>query len=118
MVCLFLVDKISVRKFRFCTTFSSVFSYFRMIFFFDENSPRRLLGTPDRIPWSGGLTLKDDDLKFPQFKPKSLLTAFPGQSEATLDLLKKCLIWDPIYRISAKGGLEHRYFHVNTEKKT
>eukprot|EP01126_Amoeba_proteus_P022584 TRINITY_DN2278_c0_g1_i19.p1 TRINITY_DN2278_c0_g1~~TRINITY_DN2278_c0_g1_i19.p1 ORF type:complete len:119 (+),score=27.19 TRINITY_DN2278_c0_g1_i19:107-463(+) len=88
MVCLFLVDKISVRKFRFCTTFSSVFSYFRMIFFFDENSPRRLLGTPDRIPWSGGLTLKDDDLKFPQFKPKSLLTAFPGQSEATLDLLK------------------------------
>eukprot|EP01126_Amoeba_proteus_P022583 TRINITY_DN2278_c0_g1_i13.p1 TRINITY_DN2278_c0_g1~~TRINITY_DN2278_c0_g1_i13.p1 ORF type:complete len:117 (+),score=28.62 TRINITY_DN2278_c0_g1_i13:336-686(+) len=78
----------------------------------------KLLGTPDRIPWSGGLTLKDDDLKFPQFKPKSLLTAFPGQSEATLDLLKKCLIWDPIYRISAKGGLEHRYFHVNTEKKT
>ena len=35
---------------------------------------------------------------------------FPGSSEATLDLLKKCLVFDPAKRIKVEDAVAHEAF--------
>lgn len=71
----------------------------------------RALGTPTEDEWPGFKLLNDYvDFK-PQSKPdmRALFTAAPASA---IDLLQKCLIFDPRKRISALDALKHPYFHT------
>ena len=45
-----------------------------------------------------------------QWKPQNLKTFFPTLEPEGLDLLKRCLVYDPKKRISAKDAMAHPFF--------
>ncbi|KAG5175626.1 cyclin-dependent kinase [Tribonema minus] len=69
-----------------------------------------LLGTPSEATWPGVTKLPDWNAIFPTWPRLSLRHAAPGLSDAGLDLLNKCLVYDPAARVSARRALKHPYF--------
>ena len=69
----------------------------------------KVLGTPDESVWPGVSKLKDWH-EFPQWKPQNLKTFFPTLEPEGLDLLQRCLVYDPKERISAKEAMAHPFF--------
>ncbi|GJE91045.1 serine/threonine-protein kinase crk1 [Phanerochaete sordida] len=69
----------------------------------------RALGTPTEEDWPGHKKLPDyfDAGQYPKTQLRDLFTAATTEC---LNLLAKCLIYDPYKRISAKEALFHPYF--------
>ncbi|KAG8861485.1 TFIIH complex serine/threonine-protein kinase subunit kin28 [Tulasnella sp. 330] len=67
------------------------------------------LGTPTEEEWPGYMKLPDY-CSVGQFPKQPLNMLFTAASPAALDLLGKCLIFEPRRRISAKDALNHPYF--------
>jgi len=82
----------------------------------------RVLGTPTNAVWPGCETLDDYKKEFPKFVTSGVVQRLRDQNpevnlnEEALDLLQKCLLYDPAKRISALEGFEHNYFR-NLDKK-
>lgn len=70
----------------------------------------RILGTPTNSEWPGVENLKDYKMTFPRWKKDRLCDSVKNLSDAGIDLLLKCLVYDPAKRISAKVALLHPYF--------
>lgn len=70
----------------------------------------RILKTPTEEIWPGVTSLPDYKPTFPCWTQNNLNTQVKNLDSAGLDLLQKCLIYDPVHRISAKKVLEHKYF--------
>lgn len=70
----------------------------------------RILKTPTEEIWPGVTSLPDYKPTFPCWTQNNLNTQLKNLDSAGLDLLQKCLIYDPVHRISAKKILEHKYF--------
>ena len=71
----------------------------------------RALGTPTEEEWPGHKTLNDFyELKptYPKQDMRALFTAAPAKG---IDLLSKCLLFNPNKRITALQALKHEYFH-------
>ncbi|KAG9099150.1 TFIIH complex serine/threonine-protein kinase subunit kin28 [Ceratobasidium sp. UAMH 11750] len=69
----------------------------------------RALGTPTEEDWPGHTSLPDYT-SFGHFPKSPLKLLFSAASTEALDLLGKCLIYDPRKRISAYDALHHIYF--------
>ncbi|KAG6910205.1 cyclin-dependent serine/threonine protein kinase [Tephrocybe rancida] len=69
----------------------------------------RALGTPTEEEWPGHTKLPDY-ISVGQFPKPPLRDLFTAASADTLNLLSKCLIYEPRKRISAKEALFHPYF--------
>ncbi|KAJ3475697.1 hypothetical protein NLI96_g11664 [Meripilus lineatus] len=69
----------------------------------------RALGTPTEEDWPGHTKLPDY-VPLEQFQRTPLRDLFTAASAECLNLLAKCLIYDPKRRISAKEALNHPYF--------
>lgn len=67
-------------------------------------------GTPNENLWPGVTKLPNYKEKFPQFKPKGLLSYCTLLDDNGIDLLDKMVVYDPLKRISAKQALNHPYF--------
>lgn len=70
----------------------------------------RILKTPTEEIWPGVTSLPDYKPTFPCWTQNNLTSQVKNLDSAGLDLLQKCLIYDPVHRISAKKILEHKYF--------
>jgi serine/threonine protein kinase len=72
----------------------------------------RGLGTPTEETWPGVTTLPDFAVTFPkwQARPINSLIKHGNLCANGLDLLARCLDYDPAKRISAKAAMEHPYF--------
>lgn len=72
----------------------------------------RGLGTPTEETWPGVSQLPDFAMTFPKWQVRSISSLIKhGNLDANgLDLLGKCLDYDPAKRISAKAAMEHAYF--------
>lgn len=71
----------------------------------------RILRTPTEEIWPGVTSLPDYKPTFPCWTQNNLAAQVKNMDSAGIDLLQKCLIYDPAHRISAKKILEHKYFH-------
>jgi len=69
----------------------------------------RALGTPAEEEWPGHTKLPDY-VPVGQFPKTPLRDLFTAASADTLNLLTKCLVYEPRKRISAKEALNHPYF--------
>ncbi|THH30714.1 hypothetical protein EUX98_g3475 [Antrodiella citrinella] len=69
----------------------------------------RALGTPTEEEWPGHSKLPDY-ISVGHFPRTPLRDLFTAASADCLNLLNKCLIYDPKKRISAKDALHHPYF--------
>ncbi|TFY58205.1 hypothetical protein EVG20_g8239 [Dentipellis fragilis] len=69
----------------------------------------RALGTPTEEDWPGHTKLPDY-VPVGQFPKTPLRELFTAATADTLNLLGKCLIYEPRKRISAKEALSHPYF--------
>ncbi|KAH9924728.1 CMGC/CDK/CDK7 protein kinase [Fomitopsis serialis] len=69
----------------------------------------RALGTPTEDDWPGHTKLPDY-VPLGQFPKTPLRELFSAASPECLNLLSKCLIYEPRRRISAKDALYHAYF--------
>ncbi|KAM5532377.1 hypothetical protein V8D89_013971 [Ganoderma adspersum] len=69
----------------------------------------RALGTPTEDDWPGHTKLHDY-VPVGQFPKTPLRELFTAASADCLNLLNKCLIYDPKRRIGAKDALNHPYF--------
>lgn len=76
----------------------------------------RILGTPTDCEWPGVESLKDYKRTFPKWKKGKLTDSVKNLSDDGIDLLHKCLIYDPAKRISAKAALLHPYFNSLDKK--
>jgi cyclin-dependent kinase len=70
----------------------------------------KMLGTPSEAVWPGVSKLRDWH-EFPQWRPQDLAKAIPELDEQGIDLLKKCLVYDPAKRIHAVDAMNHPYFN-------
>lgn len=70
----------------------------------------RILKTPTEEIWPGVTALPDYKPTFPCWTQNNLSSQLKNMDSAGMDLLQKCLIYDPVHRISAKKILEHKYF--------
>ncbi|XP_026467977.1 cyclin-dependent kinase 1 [Ctenocephalides felis] len=70
----------------------------------------RVLKTPTEEIWPGVTSLPDYKATFPNWTTNNLRTQVKNLDDSGLDLLEKMLVYDPIYRISAKTALDHPYF--------
>ncbi|XP_055544073.1 cyclin-dependent kinase 1 [Wyeomyia smithii] len=70
----------------------------------------RILKTPTEEIWPGVTSLPDYKPTFPCWTQNNLNSQVKNLDSGGLDLLQKCLIYDPVHRISAKKILEHKYF--------
>jgi len=70
----------------------------------------RLLGTPTEDNWPGVSSYRDYKATFPQWSPQRLEDVVPGLDALGIDLLKKCLVYEPSKRISSREALRHPYF--------
>jgi len=71
----------------------------------------RILTTPTEETWPGVTSLPDFKSTFPNWNTNNLSSTMKDCSPAALDLLQKCLAYNPSERISAKKALEHPYFN-------
>jgi cyclin-dependent kinase 7 len=69
----------------------------------------RALGTPTEDEWPGHTKLPDY-VPVGQFPKTPLRDLFTAASADTLNLLNKCLVYEPRKRIGAKEALNHAYF--------
>ncbi|KAM6496987.1 Protein kinase-like domain containing protein [Amanita muscaria] len=69
----------------------------------------RALGTPTEEEWPGHMKLPDY-VTVGQFPKPSLRDLFTAASADALNLLNKCLTYEPRRRISAREALYHSYF--------
>ena len=60
----------------------------------------QVLGTPTEDNWPGVTKLKDFKPTFPRWKENDLETVTTKISKEGIDLLKKMLIYDPVYRMT------------------
>jgi len=70
----------------------------------------RVLTTPTEDTWPGVTTLPDFKPSFPNWNSNNLDNTMKDCCPKALDLLEKCLVYDPSKRISAKAALQHEYF--------
>jgi serine/threonine protein kinase len=72
----------------------------------------RGLGTPTEETWPGVSNLPDFAMTFPKWQKRPINTVIKhGNLDAHgLDLLARCLDYDPCKRISAKAAMDHPYF--------
>ncbi|XP_023228704.1 cyclin-dependent kinase 17-like [Centruroides sculpturatus] len=71
----------------------------------------RTLGTPVEETWPGISSVQDFlAYNFPIYEPEPLLNRVPRLDTDGLDLLIKCLKYDPKYRNSASAAMKHTYF--------
>ncbi|TFK26240.1 CMGC/CDK/CDK7 protein kinase [Coprinopsis marcescibilis] len=71
----------------------------------------RALGTPTEDEWPGHTKLPDY-VAVGQFPKQPLRELFTAASADALNLLSRCLIFEPRRRITAKEALHHPYFHA------
>ncbi|KAH9169911.1 kinase-like domain-containing protein [Lactarius sanguifluus] len=69
----------------------------------------RALGTPTEEEWPGHTKLPDY-VSIGQFPRTPLRDLFTAATADTLNLLSKCIVYEPRKRISAKDALNHPYF--------
>ncbi|GAQ88141.1 cyclin-dependent kinase [Klebsormidium nitens] len=67
------------------------------------------LGTPNEQIWPGVSKLRDWH-EYPQWPRQDIARAVPLLSKEGVDLLEKCLQYEPAKRISAKDAMIHPYF--------
>jgi len=76
----------------------------------------RVLGTPTNDTWPGCENLEDYKKEFPKFTTSGVQQRLRDQNpnvnlpDDALDLLTKCLLYDPAKRISALNAFDHPYF--------
>jgi len=70
----------------------------------------RTLGTPTDDVWPGVSGMPDYKPSFPNWKGGDIANNVKHMHEDGIDLLKKMLVYDPAYRITAKSALNHSYF--------
>ncbi|XP_065583632.1 cyclin-dependent kinase 1-like [Artemia franciscana] len=70
----------------------------------------RVLRTPTDDIWPGVTELPDYKKTFPNWTTDSLAQTMKMLDQSGLDLLRQTLVYDPAYRISAKGALAHPWF--------
>jgi len=70
----------------------------------------RVLGTPTEEVWPGVGQLKDFKQTFPKWKRGDIKGSVKNLDDDGIDLLCKCLIYNPAKRLSAKQALLHPYF--------
>ncbi|KAJ3903542.1 kinase-like domain-containing protein [Lentinula edodes] len=71
----------------------------------------RALGTPTEQEWPGHTKLPDY-VPVGQFPKTPLRDLFTAASTDTLNLLSKCLLYEPRKRVSAAEALQHPYFYA------
>ena len=69
----------------------------------------RVLGTPNENSWPGVSKLKDYKKTFPNWNPSNYTAGLQLEGSG-VDLLRKMLVFDPAFRITAKEALLHPYF--------
>merc|ERR1711872_268826 len=69
----------------------------------------RVLRTPTEELWPGVTQLPDFKASFPNSATMNLESTMKDASSMAVDLLQKCLVYDPSKRISAKAALQHQY---------
>lgn len=68
------------------------------------------LGTPTEENWPGVTQLPDFKTSFPQWRPRNLKEIIKTLDDDGIELLTKCLVYEPALRISAKRALQLPYF--------
>lgn len=71
----------------------------------------RILGTPTDDTWPNVCKLPNYQIEFPVWKEISLDEILPAKNDF-VDLIQKCLVYDPVQRISAKNALKHNLFYA------
>ncbi|EPQ30760.1 uncharacterized protein PFL1_01661 [Pseudozyma flocculosa PF-1] len=71
----------------------------------------RALGTPTERDWPNYKTLPDF-VQFERFPKQPLGELFSAASSEALDFLQKCLLYDPLKRLTANQSLHHAYFRT------
>lgn len=74
----------------------------------------KILGTPNEQMWPGVSALPEFKTNFPSWNSKDLSSLFVGHANAEsdgIDLMNRCLLYDPPKRISAKDAIKHPYFN-------
>ncbi|XP_068990301.1 cyclin-dependent kinase 1 isoform X2 [Neodiprion pinetum] len=71
----------------------------------------RVLRTPTEEIWPGVTQLPDYKATFPNWTSNNLASQVKVIDEQGLDLLQAMLVYDPVYRISARAALQHPYFN-------
>ncbi|XP_076441299.1 cyclin-dependent kinase 1-B-like [Babylonia areolata] len=70
----------------------------------------RTMGTPTEDTWPGVSSLPDYKSNFPCWKGVQFSSTVKNLDEHGMDLLQKCLFYDPVKRISCKTMINHPYF--------
>ncbi|RYE97452.1 MAG: hypothetical protein EOO41_03510, partial [Methanobacteriota archaeon] len=71
----------------------------------------KVLGTPTKVTWLEGCAWANKlHIKLPQFAGVPLSTLVPQADADGLDLMVRCLTWNPSHRISAAEALQHPFF--------
>ena len=72
----------------------------------------KILGTPTDENYPGWTTLPDYKQTFSKFPPLSFNKIFPSSHIESdgIDIIQKCLLYNPKERISAKDAILHPYF--------
>lgn len=77
----------------------------------------RILRTPTEDIWPGVTQLSDYKATFPNWMSNNLESQVTQLDADGIDLLQHMLTYDPVYRISARGALQHPYFNdLDTSK--
>lgn len=69
-----------------------------------------VLGTPDENEWAGITVMPNYKSTFPQWARKDFQSIIPGIDCNAESLLNSLLIYDPVFRMSAKKAAKHAYF--------
>lgn len=69
----------------------------------------RILGTPTEAQWSELSSLAHYKTDFPHWPQTNFEELLPTSLDAA-DLLSKCLVYDPLKRISAQTAMKHTFF--------
>jgi len=70
----------------------------------------RILGTPNDKDWPGVSALRDYKTTFPKWAAEDMSKFVTNLDKNGIDLLSKCLVYNPSHRISTKQALDHPFF--------